>query len=110
MNEVGILISGVKSQNIYYAVCKDAVKEKSIVCIIAERKEIIIGFVIAAINWKHYWINFSLRHPIIAIQIIRKRLIRRLKKIRQQNISAPKNKDLNKILDNLNTSNPSGRN
>jgi len=68
-------IAGLRSPVSYRAVFSDAFKTRNIVIIVAEAGGGLVGFSVAAIDWKRYQRRFALRHPLVATASACKKLV-----------------------------------
>jgi hypothetical protein len=71
-------IAGLTKRRIYQAISREAIKKDKIIIILAKEKKKIVGFTIAIIDWKIFWKNFLLLHPIITVEILMKRIFNKI--------------------------------
>ncbi len=71
-------IAGLTSRDICLAMYRDALVARYVVVVLALQDDQPCGFVIAIINWRTYWQRFCIRHPILAVKIAWKRMVRRI--------------------------------
>jgi hypothetical protein len=62
-------IAGLQSKSVYSAMCHDALKDKRLVFLVAEKNKELIGFTLAIIDRKNFWKAFTLRHPYLSARI-----------------------------------------
>jgi len=68
-------IAALRSPISYRAVFADAFKTRNIVIVVAEATDGLVGFSVAAIDWKRYQYRFPLRHPLVATLSVGKKLL-----------------------------------
>jgi len=78
MKKSEIPIAGLYCRSIYTAVYRRALIDDRIVFAVAEYESKLIGLVIAIIDWNKFWLLFLLRHPLLALLILFRRLLRKV--------------------------------
>ncbi len=76
MKKLRIPLAGLYSRAIYTAIYRQALIDDRIVFVVAENQRKLIGLVIAIIDRNSFWISFLLRHPLFALQISFRKLLR----------------------------------
>jgi predicted acetyltransferase len=71
-------IAGLSSPEIYRAFCREGVRRKQLITILAREGEKGAGFVSAIINSRSFWQKFCWRHPMVSIKIIAHRLLKKI--------------------------------
>ena len=77
MQKSNIPVGGLYCRSIYKALCRQALKDKRIVFGVVEYEFKLIGMIIAIIDWNRFWTLFLLRHPLLALRISFRRLLRK---------------------------------
>ena len=72
-------IAGLHSQKLYDAICADALSDKRIVIVVAEKQSHLIGFNLTIIDRNRYWRLFIVKHPHLALKIAAHRFLRLLR-------------------------------
>jgi len=72
-------IAGLANRRIYQSIGRGALKNDNLIIVIAKDNSRIVGFTIAVIDWKKFWIKFSRSNPMIAIEIVMKRMMEKIK-------------------------------
>ena len=72
-------IAGLDNRRIYQSIRRGALKNDNLIIVIAKDNSRIVGFTITVIDWKEFWIKFSRSNPIIAIEIVMKRMMEKIK-------------------------------
>ena len=72
-------IAGLHSSKLYDAICADALSDKRIVIVVAEKQSRLIGFNLTFIDRNQYWRLFIVKHPLFALQIAAHRFLRLLR-------------------------------
>ena len=75
LGENGIEFLGLRCVNIYKAVISDAIVQRNVSIIIANDGVELIGWTIAVIDSRNYWMRFLLRHPFLAARAVTKRIL-----------------------------------
>jgi len=66
---------------IYRAISREALKNDKLIIVIAKDYKKIVGFNITVIDWKKFWYKFMHTYPLIAIELILKRTLVKIKAI-----------------------------
>ena len=74
MEEANVSIGSLNSTSAYYAICQDALLNDKVVIVLAEKEKHLVGYVVAIINPKLYWISFPFCHPVSTLNLIFHRL------------------------------------
>jgi ribosomal protein S18 acetylase RimI-like enzyme len=77
--EMRIPIAGLANRRIYHSIIKEALKNENIIIVIAKENRKIVGFTISVTDWKKFWIIFFQSNPIIALEIIIKKIMAKIK-------------------------------
>lgn len=77
-------IAGLTNRRIYRSIGREALKNDKVIIVIAKDDRKIVGFTIAVIDWKKFWLKFSRSNPIIAIEIVLKRIMEKIKANKKQ--------------------------
>jgi ribosomal protein S18 acetylase RimI-like enzyme len=67
-------IAGLSKSSMYRVVLRDCLRSLNLLCIVAARGDAVVGYVLAAPNWKRFQRTFLLRHPLLAMEAVAKRL------------------------------------
>lgn len=70
-------IAGLYSRSIFNAIYRQALTDNRIVFGVAEYENKLIGLVIAIIDWNKFWIFFLLGHPLLALHILFRQIIKK---------------------------------
>jgi hypothetical protein len=99
-------IAGLHSEKLYDAICADALSDKRIVIVVAEKQSRLIGFNLTIIDRNRYWRLFIVKHPLFALQIALHRFLRLLKVSPVQKVTHSADpKDIRQYITTI----PSGR-
>lgn len=75
-------LAGLTTPALFRAICGDAcIPSPRLVAIVSEDEGQIVGYAVAVIEGKRYWPSFACRHPLLASQIILKRVRKRIYQI-----------------------------
>ena len=77
LNRIRPAISGLATPTLYSALVDNSFRNPHIKVCIAFANETPVGYVIAIINWKTYWMRFMLCHQFLAIRMMFSRYVRR---------------------------------
>lgn len=91
-------IAGLTNRRIYRSMCQEALKNDKLIIVIAKDDRKIVGFTITAIDWKNFWLKFLLSHPIIAIEIVTKKIIDKIRANKKQKIQIQYEKEQSKYF------------
>jgi len=72
-----VAIAGLESRWLYGAICRDALDDGRVVCLVCEVDGQVAGFVMAVLDAAAYWKEFIIRRPFLAAHIFAVRLWRK---------------------------------
>ena len=91
MEEIRPPVAGLRSRQIYAAICCAALKTDKVVFVVAEQETKLIGFAIAIIEYKRFWKIFLRNHILLALQIIVSKFVQFFQRKRKANASFESN-------------------
>ena len=69
------------------------------IIVIAKNNSKIVGFTITVIDWKKFWIKFSKSNPIIAFEIVMKRIMKKIKANKVQKTLKKNGKEISEFFE-----------
>ncbi len=72
----GVVIGQVRCPRVNGAVCRDALRRRDVLVVVARADGRLAGVVLAVIHWRRYWRSFLLRHPLASVCILLPRAAR----------------------------------
>jgi ribosomal protein S18 acetylase RimI-like enzyme len=74
-------IAGLRSPSIYRAVLDECLRSSSVLCLVATRRDDVLGYVLAVRSWRRFQWTFLLRHPLLTTRSV-------VDKLRSRTLSA----------------------
>ena len=107
MLQSGFPISGLVTRSMYLSLCRDALANPNVQIAVATVENQIAAFLLTITDWTCYWRQFILRHPVLGLRIIRKRLKKHGK---SEDVWPKLSNDDRQYVTSIISDSPSGRN